>query len=290
MDLHQDPVRGHIDRHHSRRNNSTLAAMVHSNTWFARHPANLCTSSTQIQAQLASLHSLDETVHLRGAELRDGRALEAVAADGCIVHHACHDDVLHTGSMNTILPGTGSHSSSRLQHGATTVQMVAAGLGALALNVPLEQRMFDRWQAVMGTTGQAEASPAIEGHLTMALWASQVDSIQGALQQAVYRSSTTPHNLPACGLDTLIATAASVLLDKCTVQSIKKQAEACCICLENIQVNELAPLLMCTHRMHRPCLLKWLMSQCLAAHPAEQGVVCPMCKQVSVDRAVLSSI
>jgi hypothetical protein len=96
---------------------------------------------------------------------------------------------------------------------------------------------------------------------------------------------------PAAAADVALAHA-SQLLDSCTVLSSKKQVEPCCICLDDIAVNALVPLLYCGHRMHRACLLKWL-TQRMNEQPGlqlEQAVVCPMCKQVSVDRRLLCSV
>lgn len=85
---------------------------------------------------------------------------------------------------------------------------------------------------------------------------------------------------------------ASDLLDRCTVQNSKKVVEVCSICLDDITVNELAPMLLCGHRMHRMCLVKWLsqrlVRQVLGSGKAE--AICPICKQISVDRQQLAMV
>lgn len=153
-----------------------------------------------------------------------------------------------------------------------------------------DERMFSRWQA---TREAQQAAPAALVNPTS--W--MVDAVD-----PLFDWQLLPADAHAAEISTATAAAATLagvalahasqLLERCTVLSSKKQADPCCICLDDIVVNALVPLLYCGHRIHRACLLKWLTQQVneLPALQLQQAVVCPMCKQVSVDRRLLCNI
>lgn len=93
-----------------------------------------------------------------------------------------------------------------------------------------------------------------------------------------------------------LAALATESINRCTVQCSRKAAEVCPICLDDMAVNELAPLLMCGHRTHGICLQRWvthwLAGQAVASRePVVQPmVICPVCKQTSVDRQKLAVV
>jgi hypothetical protein len=152
-----------------------------------------------------------------------------------------------------------------------------------------DERMFSRWHA---TRQAQQAAPA--ALVNQASWMVDDFEIPGDVQLLQLDAHVAEVSRPAAaaGIAVVALAHASQLLDRCTVLSSKKQVEPCCICLDDIAVNALVPLLYCGHRMHRECLLKWL-TQRLSEQPAlqlEQAVVCPMCKQVSVDRRLLCSV
>jgi hypothetical protein len=178
-------------------------------------------------------------------------------------------------------------------HGSTSqVSIQGAGhvQGASSAAATLNGRMFARWQAVRAAQQSSAAALVNEGvWATDALQLNSEERVLPADSPVMHGSRQTP---AAGEVEGLALAHASQLLDRCTVLSSKKHAESCCICLDEVAVNALVPLLYCGHRMHRGCLLRWL-SQHLTEQPAlqlEQAVVCPMCKQVSVDRRLLCSV
>jgi len=80
---------------------------------------------------------------------------------------------------------------------------------------------------------------------------------------------------------------AEKLVNKCSVQSSSKHTEPCCVCLDDIAINDLVPLLGCGHRIHKPCLVRWLVQQGQQQKEQQPGIICPTCRQLSVDRKQL---
>jgi hypothetical protein len=160
------------------------------------------------------------------------------------------------------------------------------GVGGAAASA--DERMFSRWHATRQAQQAAPAAP-----VDQASWMIDGFDIPADVQLLQLDVHVAEVSRPAAAASAGVALAhASQLLDRCTVLSSKKQVEPCCICLDDIAVNALVPLLYCGHHMHWDCLLKWL-TQRLNEQPAlqlEQAVVCPMCKQVSVDRRLLCSV
>lgn len=177
-------------------------------------------------------------------------------------------------------------------HGSSTSQSSTPSAvevhGAAAAT---DARMFSRWQAIRAAQHDGPAAAAVAELSWTAGMSELADEWQ--LLSASSSAAEVSRPMPAAAAAAGIALAhASQLLERCTVLSSKKQAEACCICLDDVAINALVPLLYCGHRMHRACLLRWL-TQRLSEQPAlqlEQAVVCPMCKQVSVDRRLLCSV
>ena len=64
-----------------------------------------------------------------------------------------------------------------------------------------------------------------------------------------------------------------MLLAATTVTVSNKSAEPCCICLDELELEAPVVMLRCMHRMHGPCLKKWLLGK--------SSTVCPLCKGVS---------
>jgi hypothetical protein len=175
----------------------------------------------------------------------------------------------------------GSYSQSSTQR---TVDVQ----GAVDAAAASDARMFHCWQAIRGA--QHAAAPALVNEMSWQDDASELP-VDWQLLSAVAPSAAVNRPIPAAAAGIALADA-SQLLERCTVLSSKKQVEPCCICLDDVAVNALVPLLYCGHRRHRDCLLRWL-TQRLTEQPAlqlEQAVVCPMCKQVSVDRRLLCSV
>jgi hypothetical protein len=160
--------------------------------------------------------------------------------------------------------------------------MEGAGVAAASA----DERMFRRWHA---TRHAQQAAPA--ALVNQASWTAVDFGISADVQMLQLDAHVAEVSRPSAAAGVALAHA-SQLLDRCTVLSNKKQVESCCMCLDDIAVNALVPLLYCGHRMHRECLMKWLtqrLNEQLALQ-LEQAVVCPMCKQVSVDRRLLCSV
>lgn len=66
-------------------------------------------------------------------------------------------------------------------------------------------------------------------------------------------------------------------LQSCTLIVNNKVEETCCICLEDMQHNQLVRMLTCSHRMHAHCLKRWLRGKAVC--------ICPLCKQTSQPRS-----
>eukprot|EP00877_Chromochloris_zofingiensis_P011999 jgi/Chrzof1/7052/Cz02g09010.t1 len=69
------------------------------------------------------------------------------------------------------------------------------------------------------------------------------------------------------------------LLQGSSVRTRSKKAEPCCICLDDMKVNELIPMLLCGHRMHEDCLVRWLRGK--------SSCICPLCKQESAQASLM---
>ena len=66
---------------------------------------------------------------------------------------------------------------------------------------------------------------------------------------------------------------ADMLLDATTMAVCNKSPDTCCICLDEMSLDQPVRMLRCAHRMHGPCLKRWLIGK--------SSTVCPLCKSVS---------
>jgi hypothetical protein len=68
-----------------------------------------------------------------------------------------------------------------------------------------------------------------------------------------------------------IVAAADALLDAVATTVPNAVAETCCVCLDEMGVGENVHMLGCGHRLHGPCLRRWLLGKA--------SCVCPLCKR-----------
>lgn len=182
------------------------------------------------------------------------------------------------GASNSASSGGDSSSGSegearQMPRRVPRPEAVAAALAAEERRTP---RMFDRLRATQEARGRlvqriingaAGAAGAGVTHAPGAAPLGGFNAFRAAGGAGVFEEEPDPEVLERMGAQTLAA---------CTLIATNRVEETCCICLSDMQPGELVRLLACGHRMHGPCLRRWLRGK--------DECVCPMCRHVSVRR------
>ncbi|GAX75859.1 hypothetical protein CEUSTIGMA_g3302.t1 [Chlamydomonas eustigma] len=201
----------------------------------------LASTGTEDYTHAANVHVVHQSTSGCATQDRSGSAIQDTS--GNAIHVLRPQGAGLPRSVSTVLnPPSGTPPRSALW-------TAAAAAAAAELEAPRSMRMFDLL-VQRRSLAHALYNPQIEG--------------TGA------SSSTAVSLTSAKSSEKSVGQIAELLLNATTTTVSNKVEEACCICLDLMELDQSVCMLNCTHRIHRPCLKLWLLGK--------SSTVCPLCK------------
>lgn len=247
-------------------------------------PASLARASAQLQQQLQAQHQgppeqseADANIH---HQLGSSRPRTPGTSTAVYSSHSLHRAALPSPHSQASLVATAQQPSPFVRAWSGRANRAqarpASATAARVAGVDLDDAdIFDTSWAITCLSPRAGV-PAVARQLESSVW-SGARSTGRMFQQLQQATAVADRTRPADS-DTqllLVDALAASLLNRCSAQ-VRRQspAEPCCICLDDMHLGQLVPMLACGHApAHGACLQRYLQgrSTCL----------CPLCRQQS---------